>query len=393
MEEGLIGKWLKNEGETVEEGEPLCEVETEKTVDMIEAPASGLLHKIVIPTGNFVSINQVIAVIAQSDEEIVDLGKVIEEAKETTLGRPKPEIKKTEKMEIPEVVEEKKMKLSPLARKLAEKHGIDITGIDGTGPGGRIVKRDIQKAIKMEKVLQAPVTIPTTVERGKVIPFVGRRKVIADRLFRSARTALHVPLTIEVDMSETSKLREELNTEYEKRAKTRLSYTDILVKAVAAALKEHPIVNSILENGQIKIIEEINIGVAVATNEGLIVPVVRDADEKSLREIAVSIEELVEKARLDKLVTREVSGGTFTITNLGMFEVDLFAPIINPPESAILGVGRITKKPIAMDDEVVVRPMVTLTLVFDHRIMDGAEAARFLQEIKQVLEEPHLYLL
>jgi len=316
----------------------------------------------------------------------------MEEAPKTTVEHQEPaDIERSEKRKMLEARKIQKTKISPFARKLAEKHGIDVAILGGTGPGGRIVKKDVQKAIQTPKA-QERMTAPKPIERGKIIPFVGRRKVIADRLSRSARTALHVPLTMEVDMSETTRFREKLNREYEEKGEIRPSYTDILVKAVATALEEFPMVNSILENGQIKIGEEINVGVAVATDEGLIVPVLRHADKKSLLEIALSTRELVDKARQNELVTREVSGGTFTITNLGMFDVDLFAPIINPPESAILGVGRIAKKPVVLGDEVVVRPIVTLTLVFDHRVMDGAEAARFLQKIKNILEKPHLHL-
>jgi len=381
MEEGLIGEWLKKEGEMVEKGEPLCEIETEKTVDTIEAPESGILRKIVVPANTTVPVNQVIAIIAGPEEEISEVGKVIEDVEKAAI---KPEVVEMEAEKPTERVMEERIRISPLARKLAEEHKIDITKIEGTGPDGRIVKEDVLKAIEEARAIPAP-----AVEKAKVIPLTGMRKTIAKRLAYSAQTAVHVPITAEVDVSETVKFYENLGPEVEEKAKTRLSYTDILVKAVAKALREHPMVNSILEGEQIRLMDNINIGIAVALEEGLIVPVIREADKKSIFEIAAARKELVEKARQGKLLTRETTDGTFTISNLGMFGVDTFAPIINPPESAILGVGRIVKKPVVVNDQITIRSVMTLTLVFDHRVIDGAQAARFLQSINQILENPY----
>jgi len=386
MEEGLVGEWLKEEGEMVEKGEPLCEIETEKTVDTIEAPESGMLRKILVPANTTVPVNQVIAIIAGPGEEIPEVGKVVEGVEKAVI---KPEAVEMEAEKPAERIIEERVRISPLARRLAEEHRIDITRIKGTGPGGRIVKEDVLRAIEEAKAVA--VAIPA-VEKAKVIPLTGIRKAIAKRLAYSAQTAVHVPITAEVDVSETVKFYETLGPEVEEKAKTRLSYTDILVKAVAKALRDHPMVNSILEGEQIRLMDEINIGIAVALEEGLIVPVIREADKKSLFEIAASRKELVEKARQGKLTTRETAGGTFTISNLGMFAVDTFAPVINPPESAILGVGRIVKKPVVVNDQITIRSVMTLTLVFDHRVMDGAQAARFLQSINKILGNPYLSL-
>lgn len=377
MEEGLVASWLKEEGDNVEKGEPICEVESEKTIDEIEAPSPGILHRIV-PAGSVVNVNQIIAIIAKPDEEMPDLDQIVE-SRRRVIEKPKvkPEAK---------IIERERVKISPFARKLAEKHKIDITKIEGTGPGGRIVERDILMVIEEAKVAPILARIKIT----KEIPLEGMRKVIAKRLSHSARTAVHVPITMEVDMTEMEKVREKLLPEIEEKSRVRISYTDILVKAVAKALEEYPIVNSIFDEDKIKIFEDINVGVAVATEEGLIVPVIRNANKESLIDIALKVRELVEKAGRGALATRETGGGTFTISNLGMFGVDFFAPIINPPESAILGVGRIVKKPVVINDQIIVRPTITLTLVFDHRVMDGAQAAQFLQRVKQVLEDPHL---
>ena len=386
MEEGLIGKWLKKEGDDVEKGETLCEVETEKTIDEIVAPASGVLRKIIFSEGSIVPVDKIIAVIAEPNEVLPDLDKLIESAEKAIV---KPEAVAVVKIERPEmrIMEEERIKVSPVARKLAEEYGIDLKQVKGTGPGGRIVREDVSKAVEEAKA--RPTVLPA-VERAKVIPLTGMRKVIADRLAYSARTALHIPLTIEVDMTEAVRFLEEVRPEIEESADVRLSYTDVLVKVVAKALEEHPIVNSIVVNEQIEILEDINIGVALALEDGLIVPVIHKANKKSVIEIAFTMKRLIEKARQGKLLTKEASGGTFTVSNLGMFGIDLFAPIINPPESAILGVGRIVKKPVVMGDKITVRSMMTLTLVFDHRVMDGAVAARFLQTIKQILENPRI---
>lgn len=396
MEQGFIGKWLRQEGETIQEGDPLCQVETEKTTDEIKAPESGVLYKIIVPANRNASVDQILAVLTQPNEQLApetleELNNLVTAPPEPTVPQKPPTIS-AEPVKPPTAKERKRIRISPLAKKLAEKHGIDVRAIAGTGPGERIVKKDVEEAIQRKTAPPSAVAASMAIARAQVIPFVGKRKVIADRLSLTARNALLVPLTVEVDMTDAAKLRGALNAEYQKKGEVTLSYTAILVKAVATALQEHPIVNAILEEGQISVIKNINIGVAVSVKDGLVVPVVRDADKISLLDLAVSVNSLVEKARGGTLLTREASGGTFTLSNLGMFNVDLFAPIINPPESAILGVGRITKKPVVVDDAIVARLMMTLTLVFDHRVMDGTDAARFLQTIKQALETPHRLL-
>lgn len=229
---------------------------------------------------------------------------------------------------------------------------------------------------------------PPVIERAKVIPMTTIRKTIAERMKQSHLTAVHVTITTEVNMTEAAKFRKKLLSEIEIDANACMSYTDILVKAVAEALKEHRIVNSRLEGERIKILEDINVGVAIATESGLVVPVIHNADKKSLTEIALVTKELIEKARKGTLTLKEVIGGTFTVTNLGMLGVDTFTPIINPPESAILGVGRIVERPVVVDGQIVARLMMPLSLSFDHRVIDGAIAAQFLQTLRQILENP-----
>jgi len=371
MTEGIVAKWHKKVGDEVKKGEPICEIETEKSLDELEAPESGILRKIVIPDGSVAKVNQIIAIIAEADEPLPEKLPVEEVA-------PKPEVVGEEVAEAKEpevVIREERIKISPIAKKLAQEHGINLEEIKGTGPDGRIVKEDVLKAI--EKA-----------EQEKVVPLTRIRKVIKDRLSYSLKTALHVPLTIEVDMTYAIELLKSLGPEIEKTHNIRLSISSLLVKAVAKSLEDHPILNSRLENEHIVISKDINIGVAVAIENGLVVPVIHNANEKSIVEIAKSLKELAEKARKESLTTEESTRGTFTVSNLGMFGIDIFAPIINPPESAILGVGRIVKNPVVFNDEITVRSIMTLTLVFDHRIMDGAVAAKFLQTLKETLENP-----
>ncbi len=349
MKSGAVIKWYKKEGDKVEKGEPIVEVLTEKVTYDIEAPASGVLRKIFAKEGEEVPVNGLLAIITMPDE-------------------PLPEI---EEEKVKEVVKERIL-ASPAAKRLAREYGIDLSQIVGTGPQGRIVEADVRRYIE-EKMEYKP-------KVREVIPLVGIRKVSAERVALSIKNAPHCTLGMEVDMSEASKLKESFE----------VSYTDIIVKAVALALKEHRMLNSTLKDGEIKVFEDINIGVAIATPQGLVVPVVKNADKKSLSEISSEIKTLTQKAREGKLEKEDFSGGTFTVTNLGMYGVEFFTPIINPPEAAILGVGKITKKPVADGEEVKIKPMMTLSLSFDHRIVDGAPAAEFLQKIKEILENPTL---
>lgn len=385
MKKGLVAKWFKNEGDRVEKGEFLFEVETEKITKKIESMASGILRKILVPKGYVVPVGEPIGVLAEPGEEIPGLDEMIKRAEKVVTKPTVPVVEKVEKpaVAIPEVKKPLvRVSISPRAKRLAEERGIDITQLTGTGPGGRIIEEDVLRAIEIME--RAKALAPAIKE---VIPMTGMRKTIAERLSQSYTTAVHVTITTEVDMTETIAFRESYLPEVEKAANVRLSYTHILIKAVAEALKRHPIMNSMIEGDQIKIFDDVNMGVAVALEEGLIVPVIRRADEKSLIEIASETEKLVEKARKGELTPDDVTGGTFTITNLGMLGVDTFTPIINPPESAILGIGRIVRKPVIGEGgETVIRPMMSLSLSFDHRVIDGAVAAKFLQTLTSILQ-------
>jgi len=361
MKTGTVVQWFKKEGETVQKGEPIVEVLSEKVTYDVEAPESGILRKILALEGTDVPITEAIGVIAAPNEQISDAeifaGVAVKEVEEAE-GVPKKEIvEKTEERVV----------ASPAAKRLAREHSVDLTQVRGSGPEGRIVEEDVEQFIERAKVQ------PRIEE---IIPLTGIRKTTAERVSLSARTAPHSTITMEVDMRNAERLREE----------TQASYTDMLVKAVAKALREKPIMNATLEDGQIKVFEDINVGVAVATDKGLVVPVIREADKKTLDAIAATLRGFVEKARQGKLAKEDLASGTFTVTNLGMYGVDVFIPIINPPETAILGVGRVTEKPVVVNGQITIKPIIQLSLSFDHRIVDGAPAAQFLHRVKQILE-------
>jgi pyruvate dehydrogenase E2 component (dihydrolipoamide acetyltransferase) len=388
MQSGKIVAWMKKEGEKVNKGEPIAQVETQKLTVEIEAPDNGILAKILAKEGDDIPILQTIAIIALPGESI-ELGSPSREIELTQAERKieKPEEARTDMPEEPEMANAR-VPISPLARRLAREHGIDLAKIKGSGPGGRISREDVMREIEESKTTAAP-----GLHYSKVMPISKIRKTIAERMSYSARNAPQVTVTVEADLSEIVRLRERILSEIEAETGIRLSYTDLLVKAAAVALRQEPMLNSRLDGDVIRLIEEINIGVAVEVPEGLIVPVVRDADKKTLAQIARSTKQLIDGARDGKLSSSELTGGTFTITNLGPFGVDVFTPLINPPETAILGVGKIADKPMASDGKVEIRPMMYLSLSFDHRVIDGALAARFLQRIKQILEHPSSVLV
>ena len=350
MKEGTVGRWYKKEGDIVEKGEPIVEVISEKATYDLEAPFSGILRKILVEEGVDAPVNAVLAIVTAPDEPFSET-EILAEA--------------------PQVVEEaeKRVLASPAAKRLAREYGIDLSLVKGSGPAGRIVEEDVRRFIEETRGI-----LPKVKE---VIPLSGFRKTSAERVSLSFKTAPHSTIMMEVDVSKATELHEKLQ----------VSYTAILVKAVAKALTEHPIINSTLEGNQVKIFEDVNVGVAVATEYGLVVPVIHNADRKSLKETDAAIKELTEKARQGKLTREDLSGGTFTITNLGMYGVEFFTPIINPPEAAILGVGKIVEKPVVISGKIETKPFMTLSLSYDHRIVDGAPAAEFLRKIQEKIEE------
>ena len=439
MEEGTIIKWFKNEGDTVQAGEPLLEVMTDKVNMEVETPESGVLRKILAQPDDIVPVKDPIAIIGTADESIDDLLGG-EAPNETAAPAAAPAVAEAPKVEaqapaapISPVNGEGRVFSSPAARRVASENGVDINVLAGrgTGPSGRIVEKDVLDYVasspkttplagKMAedmgievgavagtgvggkvtsadigRAAAAPAFIPTAPAPsiGGTIPFAGMRKAIAQNVAASAQTAVHVTLVIEVDMTECVNLRNQILAEIEKSYGVRISFTDIIAKSVARAILDKPIVNSSIKGDQIVIHDRVNIGIATAIEAGLVVPVVKDVQSKSLPQISKEIKELAAKARAGQAGGADFKDGTITITNLGGYGIDSFNPVITPGQSAILGVCRIAEKPVVFNGEITIRSMMNLCLSFDHRVMDGAPAAEYLARLKEILESPYLIFM
>lgn len=412
MEEGTVQVWFKQEGDTVQKGEPLLSVLTDKVDIEVDAPASGVLHKILVPAGQTVPINTPIAIIA-AEGEVVEPGRDAVPAGETrgSGGKAAPP---------------GKVRATPVARRLAAQWGLDLAAIPGSGPKGRVTRADVEAfaasrqaaalpaeafgpaavapaagsppqaavpaglAAAPANAAAAPVAGPQAPVAPRRIPLSGMRRVIGERMSQSAFTAPHVTLTTEADVTDLVRLRTALNEEDRRHGGPGIGYLDLFVRIAARALLEHPYMNARLEGDELVLEPEAHVGVAVALPDGLLVPVIRHASRLSVGAIARERHRLVQAARNGTLSPDDLHGGTFTITNLGAYEIDAFTPIINPPQAAILGMGRVVEKPAVHNGQVAIRSMMALSLSFDHRIVDGAPAAAFLQRIKQLAERPEL---
>jgi pyruvate dehydrogenase E2 component (dihydrolipoamide acetyltransferase) len=372
MQSGKIVEWLKKEGETVRKGEPILVVEGEKTTFEVEAPESGPLTKIIADVGTEVQVAQPIAIIGIPGASAKTAAPVSVTEQEPTAAAAIAGYG----MRSDRVV------ASPAARRLAQEYGVDLTSLTGTGPGGRITREDILAAKDAgqptPQVTQTVSKVPQPMVLSKV-KLVGVRKVVAERLSYSARTVVPVTITVEADATKLVAMKER---------QSHIGFTAFGVKAAAKALRKHVEVNSTIENDEVTTYSDVNVAVAINTEQGLVAAVIRNADKLSLQEISSAIDDLARKAVENRLGIEDLTGGTFTVTNLGAYDVESFAPVINPPQCAILGLGRIGFKPSAYGKDVVARPSTLLTLVFDHRIIDGVPAAKFLRDIKRNLEDP-----
>ncbi len=414
MEEGQIARWLKKEGDKVSMGEPLAEIDTDKATMEMQALSNGVLRKILVNEGESAPLGQLIAVIGEENE---DISAVLSEAPakaEPTKTEPAktatPEVS-TAPAAVPEANGHAKpatssapsgrMIVSPLAARMAAEAGLDLKSLQGSGPGGRIIKRDIEAAMS-KSASGAEGTYPRAVEPLRFQPSTvaaaspyrdepatEMRRTIARRLVTSIGPVPHFFLTSEIEMDRAAEMRKGINA---LDPDLKISINDIIIKVVAAALVQHPAVNASFQDKFVRYYEHADIGVAVAIEDGLITPVVRAADQKSLSQIAAEVRELAERARARKLKPEEYMGATFSISNLGMFGIDEFTAVINPPEGGILAVGAMSAKPVVRDNEVVVRQMMRVTMSCDHRVIDGATGAKFLQTLKKILENP-LYLV
>jgi pyruvate dehydrogenase E2 component (dihydrolipoamide acetyltransferase)/2-oxoglutarate dehydrogenase E2 component (dihydrolipoamide succinyltransferase) len=392
-------EWTAQEGDAVEQDAVVLVIETQKIKFDVVAEITGLLH-IIVAEGVKCPVGRVVGMIAASAEELERLQKekpLVESGEEAPMasasspapGAAEPAVRPETRGDV---------RISPVAKRMAQEHMIDITRINRTGPEGRIVREDIEKAmVAKDKAPKPPAAESETIGEKRVkqtIPLKGMRAAIAEHMHRSLAESAQLTAMGEIDMTELMGLRKAFVAR-EAAVGTRVTYNDLLVFTVAKVLKEKPVVNSSIVGNDIKVWDDINVGVAVALEEGLIVPVVRNADRKSISEISIISKALSEKARTGKLTPDEVSGGTFTLTNLGAagagwrFET----AIINPPESAILGVGGITDRAVVRDGQIVIRPIMTYSFTYDHRVIDGATAVRFMARVIELLEDPRLLVL
>lgn len=396
MSEGTVLRWLKKEGDTVEVGDILAEIETDKASVELPADISGKLVTIKVKEGETVPVGAVIAeVLAEGEQPQTAVPAPPEQTAPAETIAPPP-AGKTLREEPPT---QERVKASPLARRIAQEAGIDLAMVKGTGPGGRIVERDVQQFLASRQVAARPPIVEPTRPTEAVLetpsltggePLSRMRRLIAERTTLTKQTVPHFYVTMDIDMSEAMALRERLNAALPEDA-PKISVNDLVTKACALTLARFPRVNALYQNERIYPSSEIHIGIAVALPDGLIVPVLRHCERKTLRQIATETRHLVEKARAGRLTPEEYTGATFSISNLGMYGVDEFIAIINPPAVAILAVGAVQKQPVALeDDTVVVRPRMKVTISADHRALDGAVAAEFLRELKAILENPYV---
>src|SRR5688572_21752482 len=399
MESGTIVKWLKSEGDAVKKGEPLYELDTDKVTQEVEADATGVLLKIAVQEGE-VPVGKTVAVIGEQGEEVTveaDASPAEEEPQTEGSRGPARDDERERGREAsaangspPEtrsVDGGSRVKASPLARRIARERGVELSAIRGTGPDGRIVAEDVERADAAPA--SAPAGAAAPAGEVEIVPLTSIRKTIAKRL-TEAWTVPVFQLTIDVDMTRAVALREQLVARMGDGAKPTLS--DVLTKISASALMRNRAVNAHYGDDGITRFPTANVGIAVAAPQGLVVPVIQRAESLSIQEIADVRAELVGRARENKLRRGDLDGGTFTISNLGMFGVQQFIAVLNPPQAAILAVGSVEDRPVAREGEVVVRPTMTVTLTCDHRTVDGADGARFLEDVKAFLEEPGLAL-
>ncbi len=428
MQDATVVKWLKQEGEPIQAGEPLVEIETAKIETELESTASGVLAHILVPEGATVPVRTALAIVAAPGEQVPrppGAAPSVIAISATPPSTPSPAASAPTRAAAPGIPQ-----VVPAARRLAQERGIDLAQVRGTGSGGRILLEDVQRAIEARST-PAPAAARVAVQvtpvarrlaqdhgidlsqvqgsgpRGRIViedvqrviaaraqpaeqpapavPLRGMRQTIAARMLQSLQTMAQVTLTTETDVTDAMRLRQGLARQWKDSG---LSPLHLVIKATARALKEHPRMNAIQKALEIELVPEIHIGVAVSLPEGLIVPTIRQADAKPLAQIAREAQDLANKAREGKATYDEVTGGTFTITNLGPYEIDAFTPIINPPQVGILGVGRVVEKPVVHEGEIAKRAMMFLSLTFDHRVIDGAPAAEFLRTVKGYLEDP-----
>ena len=432
MQEGTVLRWLKGEGDTVANGEPIAEIETDKAVVEFESYAEGVLHRIIVPAGTTVPVGEPIALVGAQDEifdaiddTASDEGPTVPADVDSDEPAPSAAIPMppassdiaTEELHVaepePEVEEPplaaSSLRASPIARRIADERGIDITKVQGTGPGGRVVKDDVLayqepepvepeimeepepeevEAVEAEAAVEAEVMVVAEEEAANDAMQLSRmRQQIARVTVRSKQEKPHFYVTSEVDMTEAMSLRQQINRSLEGEG-VRVTVNDLIIKACAAALRKHPKFNAFLDGDVIRPNDSVNIGIAMAVEDGLLMPAIMGCEQMTLKSLALASKDLADRAQNGTLRPDEYTGGTFGVSNLGMFDVSTFVAIIQPPQTAILAVGTVAKRPVVRDDEIVIRQTMNATISADHRVVDGAEGAQFLMEVKNALESP-----
>lgn len=393
MKDGRITKWLKNEGDKITSGTEIAELETDKSNLAIEAYDDGVLLKILVKAGDSAPVGSTIAWIGKAGEAIPETPPV---AAAPAAAAPPPaaaapaaaapaKAAPVAAAPVAPPAPAGRLRASPLAKKVAETQGVDLSGVQGSGPNGRIVRRDVEAALEKKPAAGAPVFARASGVRlpPTTIPVTQMRKVIAQRLTEVKPGVPHFYLNVDIEMDQALKLREEA-----KAQELKISVNDVLVKAVAVAVRRFPRINQVFAGDVIQQLQNVDVGIAVAIEDGLITPIVKDADQKGLVEIAAEVRDLAERAKKKALKPDEYTGGSITISNLGMFGIDSFIAVINPPQASILAVGKVEPKVVVRDGQMVIRQMMSMTFSGDHRVVDGAVGAQFLQIVRDLLEHP-----
>lgn len=402
MTEGLIVEWRKKAGDPVGKGDILFVLETEKVTYEVEAPEDGVMGTIIVNEQETVPVGAVVAVLMKPGESAAELPKAAAAAPsvpQTSLGPAPAAAQAATAAAAPAPGGPGgRVKATPLAKKLAAEYGIEIAAVKGTGPGGRILREDVEAAkaaaaqvpAAPAPAAAAPATAPAApaAEAGNLVKFTGMRKTIAKRMLQSKVEAAQAYMGNTIDATRIQQLRGELMPYIEKKSGVRITVTDLMMKITGAALREHPVINTRWTDHGIVYLPEVNMGMAMALDGGLIVPVIKNINGKSLGQVAGDRVALIEKGKKNSFLPDDISGSTFTLSAMGMFGLETFTAIINQPENAILAVGAIIDKPVALKGEVVIRPMMSINLTYDHRTIDGAEAGKFMRTLKEMTEEP-----
>jgi pyruvate dehydrogenase E2 component (dihydrolipoamide acetyltransferase) len=391
MTEGLIVEWRKKEGDPVTKGDILFVLETEKVTYEVEAPEDGTIGKILVKEQETVPVGAIVAYLLKPGESAAAITATPAAATRAEAASPAPAAASAAAA-APAAPAGGRVKASPLARKVAREYGIDLAAVAGTGPGGRVLRQDVEKAKAsgIQKPAAAAPAAPAAEE--KLVPFTGMRRTIAKKMLQSKVESAQTYMSNTVDASKLQQYREALLPFVEKKYGVRLTITDLMMKVTAAALREHPVVNTRWTDKGILYLPEVHMGMAMALDEGLIVPVIKSINAKSLGQIAVDRTALIKKGKTNSFLPDDIKGSTFTLSAMGMFGIEQFTAIINQPENAILGVAAIIDKPVVVKGQIVIRPMMNVNLSYDHRTIDGAEAGKFMQTLKAFIEDPVMIL-